>query len=56
MISKDGSLLGITKFDGLDYAYWRMQMEDYLFNKKLQLPLVAKLEGMKDDEWNLLDR
>ena len=33
-----------------------MQMECYLFNKKLHLPLVAKPEGMKDDEWNLLDR
>ena len=31
-------------------------MEDYLFNKKLHLPLDAKPEGMKDDEWNLLKR
>ena len=33
-----------------------MQMEDYLFSKKLHLPLAAKPEGMKDDDWNLLDR
>ena len=56
MASEDGSTLGIMKFDGSDYAYWRMQMEYYLFSKKLHLPLVAKPEGMKDDEWNLLDR
>ena len=31
-------------------------MEDYMFSKKLHLPLVTKLEGMKDNEWNLLDR
>ena len=31
-------------------------MEDYLFSKKLQLLLVVKPDGMKDDEWNLLDR
>ena len=31
-------------------------MEDFLFSKKLHLPLVVKPEGMKDDEWNLLDR
>ena len=31
-------------------------MEDYLFSKKLHLPLGSKPEGMKVDEWNLLDR
>ena len=31
-------------------------MEDFLFTKKLHLPLGAKPERMKDDEWNLLNR
>ena len=31
-------------------------MEDFLFSKKLHLPLGFKLEGMKIEEWNLLDR
>ena len=31
-------------------------MEDFLYSKKLHLPLDKKPEGMKDDEWNLLDR
>ena len=56
MTSEEGKTPEITKFDGLDYAYWHIQMEDFLFSKKLHLPLGAKLEGMKDDEWNLLDR
>ena len=38
---------GIEKFDGIDFGYWRMQIEDYLYGKKLHLPLVyAKPESM----------
>ena len=33
-----------------------MQIEDYLFNKKLHLPLDSKPEGIKAEDWNLLDR
>ena len=34
-----------------------MQIEDYLYEKKLHLPLLGtKLETMKDEDWNLLDR
>ena len=29
---------GIEKFDGIDFAYWRMQIEDYLYGRKLHLP------------------
>ena len=31
-------------------------MEDFLSSKKLHLPLGFKPEGMKIEEWNLLDR
>ena len=34
-----------------------MQIEDYLFGKKLHLPLLGKnLATIKDEEWALLDR
>ena len=34
-----------------------MQIEDYLYGKKLHLPLLGEKPAiMKDDEWNLLDR
>ena len=34
-----------------------MQIEDYLYGKKLHLPLLGtKPENMKDEDWNLLDR
>ena len=31
-------------------------MEDFLYKKKMHLFLGSKLEGMKIEEWNLLDR
>ena len=47
----------IEKFDGTDFTYWKMQIEDYLYEKKLHLALLGlKLETMKDEDWNLLDR
>ena len=47
----------IEKFDGTDFAYWRMQIEDYLYGRKLHLPLLGtKPETMKAEEWALLDR
>ena len=34
-----------------------MQIEDYLYGKKLHLPLLGtKPKNMKDEDWNLLDR
>ncbi|RVX02449.1 Retrovirus-related Pol polyprotein from transposon TNT 1-94 [Vitis vinifera] len=40
-----------------DFAYWRMQIEDYLYGRKLHLPLLGtKPESMKAEEWALLDR
>ena len=56
MAGDEGSALGLTKFDGTDFSFWRMQMEDFLYSKKLHFPLDKKPEDMKDDEWNLLDR
>ena len=31
-------------------------MENFLFSKELHLPLGSKPEGMKAEDWNLLDR
>ena len=48
---------GIEKFDGTDFAYWRMQIEDYLYGRQLHLPLLGtKPKAMKAKEWALLDR
>ena len=48
---------GIEKFDGIDFGFWRMQIEDYLYGKKLHLLLLGeKPATMKDEEWALIDR
>ena len=57
MAEEAGKSSGIEKFNGTDFAYWRMQIEDYLYRRKLQLPLLGtKPEAMKAEEWALLDR
>ena len=48
---------GIEKFDGTGSGFWRMQIKDYLYGKKLHLPLLReKPATVKDEEWALLDR
>ena len=57
MAREEGKGSGIEKFDGTYFVYWGMQIEDYLYEKKLHLPLLGtKLETMKNEDWNLLDR
>ena len=47
----------IEKFDGTDFGYWKMQIENYMYGKKLHFLLLGKkLDGMEEGEWSLLDR
>ena len=49
----------VDKFNGQNYQLWKMQMEDYLYQKDLYLPLGRKAKqpvAMKDEEWEVLDR
>lgn len=47
----------IEKFDGADFGFWKMQIEDYLYQKGLHEPLTDKKpEAMKEEDWKLLDR
>ncbi|KAL6326923.1 hypothetical protein AAG906_012530 [Vitis piasezkii] len=49
MVEKAGKASRIEKFDGTDFAYWRMQIEDYLYGRKLHLPLLGtKPKSMKE--------
>jgi len=57
-MSEDGKFR-VEKFNGQNYQLWKMQMEDYLYQKDLFLPLsgVAKKPvAMRDEEWDILDR
>ncbi|KAL1204365.1 Retrovirus-related Pol polyprotein from transposon TNT 1-94 [Cardamine amara subsp. amara] len=56
MGGEDGLAHNIRKFDGTNYAFWRMQIEDYLYGRKLHQPLSKKPEKMDQEEWDLLDR
>ena len=57
MTEEAGKASRIENFDGTNFVYWRMHIEDYLYGKKLHLPLLGtKLENMKLEEWTLLDR
>ena len=57
MAGDEGKASGIEKFDGTDFGYWKMLIEDYLYGKKLHLPLLEKKpDSMEEEEWSLLDR
>ena len=41
----------------MDFGFWKMQIEDYLYQKKLHEPLSGKKpEKMEQVDWDLLDR
>ena len=47
------------KFNNQSYQLWKVEMEDYLYQKDLYLPLGGKAKqpaAMKDEEWEVLDR
>ncbi|GJR54721.1 retrovirus-related pol polyprotein from transposon TNT 1-94 [Tanacetum coccineum] len=55
-MAEDGKIK-INKFDGHGFGFWKMQIEDYLYQKNLHEPLAeAKPTGMKAEDWALLDR
>ena len=51
--------LMIEKFNGTNFAYWKMQIEDLLHQKNFYLPLGGKAKKpatMSNAEWEVLDR
>ena len=49
----------IEKINGKNYQHWKMQIEDYLCQKDLFLPLVGiakKPTTMTIESWEVLDR
>ena len=47
----------VDKFDGHDFAFWKMQIEFLLYQKKLHEPLSENKHFlMRQEDWNLLDR
>ena len=55
----DDMKLTIEKFNGTNFAYWKMQIKDLLYQKNFYLPLGGKAKKpatMSDAEWEVLDR
>ncbi|VFQ77053.1 unnamed protein product [Cuscuta campestris] len=46
----------IEKFDGTDFSWWKMQIEDLLVQRDLDVVLGDKPEKMSDADWAGLDR
>ncbi|KAE8708014.1 E3 ubiquitin-protein ligase SINAT3 [Hibiscus syriacus] len=56
-MAADEGKVKIEKFDGADFGFWKMQIEDFLYQKNLYQSLLGKQpEGMKDEDWALLDK
>lgn len=52
----DASKVKIDRFDGTDFGFWKMQIEDLLYQKKLHQPLLKNWpESVKAEDWALLD-
>ena len=57
MTEEAGNASGIEKFDGTNFGFRRMQIEDYPYGKKLHLPLLGgKPKTIKAEELALLDK
>jgi hypothetical protein len=41
MAGEEGKI-GIEKFNGINFGYWRMQIEDYMYGRKLHQPLLGE--------------
>ncbi|VFQ90050.1 unnamed protein product, partial [Cuscuta campestris] len=54
-MAEDGKFR-IEKFDGTDFSWWKMQIEDLLVQKDLDVVLGDKPEKMSDANWAGLDR
>ena len=49
----------VEKFNSQNYQLWKMQMEDYMYQKDLYLLLARKTKHsvtMKDEECEVLDK
>ena len=57
-MAEDGKFR-VEKFNGQNFPLWKMQMEDYLYQKDMYLTLRRKTKNpttMTDAEWKILDR
>ena len=50
-MATDEGNIKIEKFDNVDSGFWKIQIEHYLYQKKLYQPFLGRqLEGVKDGD------
>ena len=52
----DEDKVRLEKFNGKDFGYWKVQIEDYLYLKEYHYALTGKPKDMSDEKWSLIDR
>ena len=56
-VKMESSNIGIEKFDESDFDFWKMHIEDCLYQKGLHEPLLGvKPDTMTTKQWKLKDR
>ena len=58
-VMADEGKLRVDSFNGKNFQLWKMQMEDYLYQKDLWKSLEGKTKNqgsMSNSKWDLLDR
>lgn len=54
---EDSKYPKVNKFDNQNFEIWKMQIENYIYQKDLYLPLLGPEEKSDDKEdWELLDK
>jgi hypothetical protein len=48
-MAREEGKVGIEKFNNTDFEYWKMQIENYLYGKKLHLPLLGEQPDSLED-------
>ena len=59
VVMEDEGKMRVDRFNGHNFKLWKLQMEEYLYQKDLwkQLEEKTKNQGsMSNDEWDLLDK
>lgn len=56
-VKMESSKIEIEKFDGSDFSFWNMRIEDYLYQKDLHEPLLGVMsDTITTEQWKLKDR
>lgn len=55
-MAKERKWLKIDKFDRNDFESWKMQVVNYMYQIKMNVPIKKKSDAMPQENWELLNR